>query len=170
MAWQRLVRLYSPLAYRWCRAAEDSADVLQNVFQSVWLSIGRFRREDRADTFRGWLWVITRNKVHDFYRSHDARAAGGTSVQERLAQLPAEPPELSGEELSERGRMLRTLLESLRGEFEDRTWTAFWRVVVEGHSAAEIASDLAMTTKAVRQAKYRVLKRCREELKGLWEL
>ena len=38
--------------------------------------------------------------------------------------------------------MLRTLLESLRGEFEERTWTAFWRVVVEGHSAPEIASDL----------------------------
>src|SRR5262245_60137660 len=38
-AWRRLVHLYGPLIYGWCRrwqlAAEDVADVFQEVFQAV---------------------------------------------------------------------------------------------------------------------------------------
>jgi DNA-directed RNA polymerase specialized sigma24 family protein len=37
---------------------------------------------------------------------------------------------------------------------------------VDGHSAAEIALDLNLSVAAVRQAKYRVLCRLREELAG----
>ncbi len=38
-AWERLVDLYSPLIYRWCRQAgmaeHDAADLLQEVFSAV---------------------------------------------------------------------------------------------------------------------------------------
>jgi DNA-directed RNA polymerase specialized sigma24 family protein len=62
--------------------------------------------------------------------------------------------------------MLRAL-EIIRPEFEDRTWQAFWRATVDGHTAAEIAQDLGMTPRAVRQANYRVRRRLRRDLDDL---
>ena len=59
------------------------------------------------------------------------------------------------------------VMKLIRAEFEDHTWRAFWRSAVEGHSTAEIAGDLGMSKGAVRQAKYRVLQRLREELEDL---
>jgi RNA polymerase sigma-70 factor (ECF subfamily) len=59
---------------------------------------------------------------------------------------------------------LRTALESIRGEFHERTWQAFWGVAVEGRTAADVAADLNMQPGTVRVAKSRVLLRLRREL------
>ena len=56
------------------------------------------------------------------------------------------------------------MLGLVRHEFEDRTWRAFWRVTVEGHSPAEVAAEMGITPSAIRQAKSRVLRRLKEEL------
>jgi RNA polymerase sigma-70 factor (ECF subfamily) len=55
-------------------------------------------------------------------------------------------------------------LSQVRSQFEERTWTTFWRVAVEGRSPAEVAAQMGMTPTAVRQAKSRVLRRLKEEL------
>jgi len=171
-AWDRFVHLYAPLVYHWCRCwklpEEDVADVFQEVFQSVVMHVGRFRKAERGDTLRGWLRRITQNKVRDHFRKRvrETRAAGGSSGQERLAQFPdaAElSDDLSADAGAEEGLFARAL-ELLRGEFEPRTWKAFWRVVVDGRSAQEAAESLSMTPGAVRVAKSRVLRRLREEL------
>ena len=58
-------------------------------------------------------------------------------------------------------------MELVRTEFEDKTWRAFWRATIDGQQAADIAEELQMTPKAVRQAKYRVLRRLRLEMDEL---
>jgi RNA polymerase sigma-70 factor (ECF subfamily) len=58
----------------------------------------------------------------------------------------------------------------IRSEFQERTWSAFWRLTVEGHCAAEIAADLDMKTNAVRQAKFRIMQRLRMEFGDLIDL
>src|SRR4051794_11675033 len=72
-AWQRLVALYGPLVYSWARRgglrAEDAADVVQEVFRALVAHIGNFRQDRPGDSFRGWLWTITHNKVRDYWRS-----------------------------------------------------------------------------------------------------
>ena len=40
--------------------------------------------------------------------------------------------------------VLLRALESIKGEFHERTWLAFWKVVVEGRSASDVATDLSM--------------------------
>src|SRR5947209_20458017 len=71
-AWDRLVNLYAPLVYHWCRLSQiqtaDAADVLQEVFLSVARNVASFRKQRTEDTFRGWLRTITRNKIIDHYR------------------------------------------------------------------------------------------------------
>jgi RNA polymerase sigma-70 factor, ECF subfamily len=173
-AWERLVHLYAPLVLHWCRRHnlqdQDLADVFQNVFQAVVAHVSRFRKERADDTFRGWLRRITQNKLRDHYRrlGRDVQGVGGSSAQQRLAQLPELQPthdEPIPEE-AERGLFARAL-NLIRGEFEERTWTAFWRTTVEGQAAKDVAADLCTTPGAVRVAKSRVLHRLREELGDL---
>lgn len=173
-AWRRLVHLYAPLAAAWCRrsgvAPQDIADVLQEVFAAVARNLDRFRKERPADTFRGWLATITRNKVRDYYRrrSEEPAGTGGTEATARLAQVldpladdfDAEAP---ADEVGS-GTVLRRGLDAIRGEFHERTWQAFWGVVIEGRTAAEVGADLHMQPGHVRVAKSRVLQRLRQEL------
>ena len=176
-AWERLVNLYAPLVHHWCRGAglqdQDVADIFQEVFRSVLVYIGGFRKERRGDTFRGWLRRITQNKVRDHFRrlGRDARGEGGSSAQQRLAQLP-EPRAIEGEiaprDEAESGLFSRAL-EMIRGEFEERTWAAFWQTAVEGRLPKDVGADLSMSPGAVRVAKSRVLHRLREELGDLTE-
>ncbi len=60
--------------------------------------------------------------------------------------------------------MHRRALELIRSEFEERSWQAFCRVVVEGQSPADVAAALGMTRNAVYIAKARILRRLRETL------
>jgi RNA polymerase sigma-70 factor, ECF subfamily len=55
-------------------------------------------------------------------------------------------------------------MELVRGEFEERTWLAFWRVTAEEKPPAVVAEELGMTLQAVYKAKSRVLCRLRQEL------
>jgi RNA polymerase sigma-70 factor (ECF subfamily) len=55
----------------------------------------------------------------------------------------------------------------MRAEFESSTWTACWEHVVSGRSAADVAAELGISEGAVYVAKCRVLRRLRQELKGL---
>lgn len=176
-AWDRLVTLYAPLVFHWCRSwglrEQDAADIFQEVFQSVAVHIGAFRKERAGDTFRGWLRTITRNKIHDHFRrrGREPEGVGGSEAQAQLAELPApEASEASShtEEKGERGLVARAL-ELVRPEFAERTWQAFWRTAIEGRSAPEVGAELSMSAGAVRVAKSRVLQRLREELGDLIE-
>ena len=171
-AWDRLVTLYAPLLYHWCRKwnlqEEDLADVFQEVFKTLVTHIGGFRREREGDTFRGWLRTITRNKVLDHFRKQSREADGGSDVNRRLAQIPA--PEDGANDPEEAEAMRRLFLRGLdliRDEFEDRTWKAFWGAAVEGRSPQDVGTRLSMSPGAVRVAKSRVLQRLREELGDL---
>ena len=57
-------------------------------------------------------------------------------------------------------------LQSIRAEFEKRTWQAFWQTTVEGRLPADVAADLGITRSTVYSAKSRVLQRLRDELDG----
>lgn len=172
-AWDRFVSLFGPLVYGWCRRAglqgEDSQDVGQEVFQAVARTIGRFRRERPGDTFRGWLWTITRSKINDHWRRRQQEPAGlgGTTAQRRIAQIPdeAEEPTDSSAETS----LGHRALDLLREEFNETTWRAFWRLVVGRRSAAEVAEELGISRNAVYLAKSRVLRRLREDYGDLIE-
>jgi RNA polymerase sigma-70 factor (ECF subfamily) len=170
-AWERLLRLYGPLVERWCAhwgiRGQDADDVRQEVFQAVAMNLDGFRRERTGDTFRGWLRIITRNKLidHSRRRERQPEAQGGTEAQRQMQQLAQqELPEDSADDL---GGLYHRALELVRAEFETRTWEAFWRCAVDGQPPDLIAKDLGVTPAAVRKAKSRVLLRLRQEIGDL---
>lgn len=173
-AWERFAALYTPLVYSWARRGglqeSDAADIVQDVFRTVFGRLGSFQKDGQQSRFCGWLWAITRNRVRLFYRQRapQAQAAGGTDAAIALAQLPdlwqrEEEPSTADEQQA----LLRRALLLVQADFSGETWQAFWRLAVEGHGTAEIAADLGLSASAVRQAKYRVLCRLRDELAGL---
>src|SRR5262245_58649895 len=93
-AWSKLSRLYGPLVYSWTRRmnlqSSDAADVVQEVFLAVSLHVTQFHRNRPNDSFRGWLWTITRNKVRDHFRRQGKQlsAEGGSEANSRVLELP----------------------------------------------------------------------------------
>lgn len=168
-AWERLVELYGPLVYAWCRRAglqaADASDVTQEVFQAVAGAIDRFRRERPGDTFRGWLRVIARNKVRDHFRRNgeEVAATGGSEAHRRLEEIADDESELASGS-GALGDLYARAVGLIRTEFAENTWRAFWRTTVDGCPASEVADELGLSPGAVRQAKYKVLRRLREEL------
>jgi RNA polymerase sigma-70 factor (ECF subfamily) len=171
-AWERLCQIYGPLVFQWARRAglseDDAADVMQETFQTVARRVATFQNDGEGSTFRGWLRVISRNKIGDLYRKRAAepRALGGTAAHQALQALidplgdedhdPSAADDVLG--IAQRALLL------IRSEFETHTWEAFRLCVIENRSTHAVAAELQMTPKAVRQAKYRVLKRLRQEL------
>src|SRR5262249_32815387 len=150
-------------------APQDTSDVVQDVFTAVARNLDRFRKDRPCDTFRGWLAAIARNKVLDYFRRRgdEPAAAGGTEAWLRISQVSRAAiadDESDDAGCEEFGDVLRRALDSIRGEFHERTWQAFWGTVVEGKAAADVAAELAMQPGGVRVAKSRVLFRLRKEL------
>ena len=173
-AWHRLVHLYSPLVYYWCGRVgvrpPDADDVLQEVFRTAAARLADFRRDEPGHTFRGWLRGMTRNLLHAHFRrvAREPQAAGGSSARRQLEAVvdPAAGPD-EDDPPAELNALYRRALELVRGEFEGRTWVAFWQVAVDGRRPADVAADLGMTPAAVRQAKSRVLRRLKAEIGDL---
>jgi RNA polymerase sigma-70 factor (ECF subfamily) len=144
---------------------------MQDVFAAVHSAIGRFERDRPDGTFRGWLWTITRNKIRDHARrtAGEAVASGGTDAYRRLAELPEQWADDSADphDRRELSALFRRGVELIRGEFEDRTWQAFWRTVIDERPTDEVAAELGVSSNAVRQYKSRVLRRLRQELGDL---
>jgi RNA polymerase sigma-70 factor, ECF subfamily len=170
-AWERMVKLYGPMIYRWARRAglqsADSADVVQEVFRAVALYIAEFEAERMAEGFRAWLWTITKNTLTDHFRKQSgAPGSGDDAFEATVAHEPdfPEPDDLQAP--SPDVGMVHRVLHNIRPDFDDTTWEAFWQMTVENRTSAEAAESLSMSKSAVRQAKYRILKRLREELTG----
>jgi len=174
--WRRLVDLYSPLIRHWLgRHAlldADTDDLVQEVLCVVVRRMPEFHKFPRTGSFRCWLRTITANCLRDFWRARRIRprATGDSDFQEMLEQLHDPNTGMSHQWDQEHDRfIMRRLLQNLRPEFQDQTWSAFEKLVIDGSTPNEVAAELGITVNAVFIAKSRVLSRLRQEAKGLVE-
>jgi RNA polymerase sigma-70 factor (ECF subfamily) len=175
-AWERLVELYGPLVYRWCRqwglSPSDAADAGQEVLQGVWLALPSFAHSGRTGAFRRWLKTIAHNKGRDLWRRKRVEpAAGAVELPADLADRtsPATDVDEDRADEEERNWLYRRAVELLQTDFVESTWRAFWMVVIDGRPAQDVAEELGLTVNAVYIAKSRVLSRLRAEFADLVE-
>ena len=170
-AWRRFVKLYSPLIYYWARRqgldTQDAADLAQEVFALLVQKMPEFTY-DAQKSFRAWLRTVTQNKLRDMRkRRPPPLPTGGGSA---FGDLPDTSDDNAAFELKEHQQQLvRRALRLMQADFQPTTWKACWELVVSERSAAEVAAELGMTEGAVYAAKFRVLARLRDELKGLMD-
>jgi RNA polymerase sigma-70 factor (ECF subfamily) len=111
------------------------------------------------------MWTVTLNKHRERMRKRPAPA-----VHEGVEDAPQAAVCDDVEAFSEaeyRNYLVQRATQLMRGEFQPQTWQAFWEFVVEDRPAAEVGQRLGISENAVYLAKGRVLRRLRQELKGL---
>ena len=173
-AWSQFVQVYAPLIYGFARKRglqdADAADLMQEVLRSVAGAVGRLDYDPRRGTFRGWLYTVTRNKVHNFLaaRKRQVRGSGDSSAQDLLEEQAAQDDsDVTLWDQEYERRLFDWAAERVRGEFQDATWQAFWRTAVDGQAAREAGEALGMSVGAVYVAKSRVLARLKDEIQQL---
>lgn len=169
-AWARFVELYTPLLYHWALRLglqeSDAADLVQDVFAALVREMPKFDYQpDRR--FRGWLWTVTVNKWRE--RRRRAAARPPEVGDDGLAEVSTPDAAEGIEEAEYRNYLVGRALQLMQAEFQPTTWRACWEYAFAGRPAAEVAAELGLTVNAVHLAKSRVLRRLRQELKGLLE-
>jgi RNA polymerase sigma-70 factor (ECF subfamily) len=167
-AWERFVKLYTPLLCHWARRlgahGQDADDLVQDVFTALVRKLPEFQYHP-GKRFRGWLWTILVNKVRAGHRRRPVAAApaGDAALDEVAAADEAD----AVSEVEYQQYLTRRALELMQAEFQPSTWKAFWECVVADRPGAEVAAELGLSVDAVYAAKSRVLRRLRQELAGL---
>lgn len=170
-AWRRLVRIYGPLVYRWARKtglqAADAEDIVGEVFADLVRDVGRFQKDGEPHSFRRWLHTITSRKLLKHLHKASSRPAprGGTTAHFGLQGVAAQADAGENPEMQEEIDWVRQhAMKILQGDHKPEHWQVFRRVVLEGHTPAEVAKAIGMTVWAVYKVRSRVLHRLRTEL------
>ena len=168
--------LYAPLLQQWLKRiagndiqSVDRDDLLQEVLTTVVRGLPDFEHNGHTGAFRSWLKTVLVNRVRAFWKSRRAqpKAIGGSGFQ-KLGELENHESELSRHWDREHDEtVVSHLLILVRAQFDDRTWMAFRRQMLDEVSPRDVANELGMTLAAVYQAKSRVLKALRVAGEGL---
>lgn len=168
-AWCRFVTLYTPLIYHWAKQLglrpDDAADLVQEVLAVAVRRMPTFEYRP-AQSFRGWLYTVTRNQWKRSLRGRDPVAVGALAdLEDPQADTPA------ADEDREHARILVGRgLDLIRGEFSAVSWRAFESHVLQARPAGEVAAELGLQPGTVYAAKSRVLARLRVVLEGFVDL
>jgi RNA polymerase sigma-70 factor (ECF subfamily) len=169
-AWERFVRLYTPLLYHWARRLgsprDNASDLVQEVLTLLVQKLPTFAY-DKDRRFRAWLWTVTLNQWRTSRRRHNPTLVQGR--EDALVGLAVPDDAEAVSEAEYRQFLVGRAMTLMQSEFQPSTWQAFWQCVVCDQPGAEVARALGLTENAVYLAKGRVLRRLREELDGLLE-
>lgn len=172
-AFRRIVELYSGLVYHWCRKSglrpEETEDVGQQVFMSVFRNLTTFRRSRPGDSFRGWIRVITRSRIADHFLAKRGKPTEYTSKSPNALAQIVDDDTLGGIH-QDAIVLFEQAVRLMWTEFSDYDCNAFLGVVIEGMPAKDVSQKLGISVNSVYIAKSRILKRLRMEFDGLLDL
>jgi RNA polymerase sigma-70 factor (ECF subfamily) len=174
LAWSQFVEIYAPLVYGFARKHglqdADAADITQDVLRSVSVAAKKLEYDPHRGSFRGWLFTVVRNRLHDFWavQRRQCPGSGDTQTNKQLQEVaaPEENQETLWEQEYER-QLFSWAADQVRKDFQDSTWQAFWQTAVEDRSGKEVAKALGISVAAVYLAKGRVMARLKEQIQQI---
>ena len=164
-AWEEFFRVHVPLirgvvrAYR--STAIDLDDATQEIWQTVVSCLPDFNYDDRRGDFRSWLFTVARNRLADLSRQADLRKAERIEeVLGTLASMSDDNPEVvCDRHLTQ--EMVGEVLDEFRTLVSDKNFRIVLSRWMDGHSVAEIASELRISREQVRVRHHRMMKKLR---------
>jgi RNA polymerase sigma factor (sigma-70 family) len=171
-AWNRFVTLYTPLIYRFAKRSglqdADAAYVTQEVFRTVTRSIKQFDYDSSIGSFRGWLKTVTRSRIYDFQNGKSRQPVGtGDTAVHAFIEQQASPADDEFWEQEYQKHIFDLACKTIRDEFTDSTWQAFWQTAVEGIDTKQTSAQLGLSTGAIYIAKSRVTARLKQEIQNI---
>ncbi len=170
-AWEIFVAIYQPfIATQLARAgvrAADIDDLMQESFALMYRALPQFCHNGNAGAFRKWLRTLVVRRALRYLHRRQKAPRDGPLYDQAIASFGA-TFEHSWEREHDR-HLVNRLLEMVRPEFTDTTWTAFQLQVIHGNAARDVSRQLECTVNAALISKSRVLRRLREVGRGLIE-
>ncbi|MEZ6090913.1 MAG: sigma-70 family RNA polymerase sigma factor [Pirellulaceae bacterium] len=148
VAWEQFVSIYRPVIVRAAvvrgMQSADAQDLAQQVLMAVASAIGDWEKRDAPTRFRHWLRRVTRNAIiNALSRAPKDRAAGGSSIQELLAQQRQPDPEtVSLIDWEYRRELYLQAARIVQRDVQADTWRAFELTVIDGMSNQAAAKEL----------------------------
>ena len=167
-AWQEFCVTYQSVILRMCRRRglqeADADDLTQKILATVSRRVSEFEVDSQRGHFRSWLTVVVKNAIIDHLRTlKPDRPLGGSSMLQRLHNLPASAEAMANELHREHRRQIfREAAVAVQQQVDAVTWDAFWQTAVELRSVVEVAAKLRQSTGAIYAARSRVMKRLRQ--------
>ena len=167
-AWKMFVDLYLPAVYGYCRRLglqdANAQDASQEAFSRVSRAIRQFEYDPAKGRFRAWLGTIVRQQAIR-QRRQGARpglAPGEGADDSQLEAMPADNDPQWLEEFNT--RVCQAALERVQAEFDELSWRAFQLTWKDQRTPDEAAELLSKPKSWIYLAKFRVLKRLKEEV------
>lgn len=168
-AWAQFSAIYGELISIWLSREglqqADIDDLKQEVLSTLVREIDAFHHNGRVGAFRCWLRRIVSNRVNRLWqkKSREQKNVSPVNLEQMALQLEDDSSRLSLVwDQFHNEFVLHRLLRQIRPRFSETHMQAFEKISIEGKCVATVASELGMTTGAVRVAQHRILKALRE--------
>ncbi|HTL58010.1 MAG TPA: sigma-70 family RNA polymerase sigma factor [Candidatus Limnocylindrales bacterium] len=165
-SWRVFFDTYWRLIYNVARKAgladSDAQDVVQDTVIAVARKIPEFRYDPSKGSFKQWLLVITRRRIHDhlrrLYRTAPvATPAEAVALEIAHASAPGPDAQIDAAWESEwRETLLQAALARVRQRCSPKHYQVFDYCVLQNVAAAEVARMLGLSAAQVYLAKHRV--------------
>ena len=153
----RYYRKIYAFVYRQIGAVEPAQDLTQDIFLTVFTSLGTF---DGRASFRTWLYRIAANKITDFYRSRAHHEAALEAPFEDLDPEITDGYDL--EKLLENREDISRVMETI-SKLEP-SWAAIFQMKIFGEMTfSEIALRLNIPENTAKTRYYAILRKIRKE-------
>ncbi len=167
-AWEKFVTLYTPLIFYWARKTgleqNASADLVQDVLARVFQKLPQLKY-DATKSFRGWLRMVTLNRYREIRRKKSSRIeTASDSLIDQLA--PVEVAE-STWDIDYAKLLVAQAMEGMKSDFKPLVWQALERLIKHAQPVDVVAKESGISPWTVYSARSRLMRRLREELKGL---
>ena len=140
-----------------------SGDLQQDLLLKLWKDIGKFDVEKPNSNFRGWLSVVIRNEVYQFFRKNKRES-------DALFNLPLDSTNKSEVDhmIEEEWKAYVTSLavEKMKAHFDGSAMKIFY-MTLEGKDTAEIAQTLNLKENSLYVIRSRVKARFQSEIKQI---
>ena len=176
-SWRVFFDTYWRLIYNVARKAglpdSDAQDVVQDTVIAVARKMPEFRYDPSKGSFKQWLLLITRRRIHDHLRRLYRSAPVATPAQAQALQMtqsssPAPDAQIDAAWESEwQATLLQAALARVRQRCSPKHYQVFDYCVLQNLAAPEVARMLGLSAAQVYLAKHRVslaVKRAAAEL------
>lgn len=168
-SWLQLIGRYDPLIRGYCHAFRFDADASEELCQRIWIDLARRLRNyqyDPSHRFRAWLKRLCQSRAVDLWRQRQIDWKRSPGALEIASLAVSSEADADSEPALDRFAMMleaERVQAMVRRRVDERTWSIFWQIVIEGRSVREMAEETGLSYAAAFAAQKRVRRMLREE-------